>query len=1284
MHYNLLNPANPEQQSSIGYAWLEFGQVTEDGPRYLTIGAGLKARRTNDQVESWFFILRDRRIDVDFWVFDKGRLPRSRIDLEREIGTASRVFLSAKDYRAAVNRELYGLDGQQYEDLIEALLRLRQPHLSERLDPAAVAEVLSDSLSPLDGEKVRGVAEGLERLEKHRRELSERRLTLDAVKEFLREYKKYVHAIASARSAVLTASDWRVRDTATKASDAKAALAAAIARQDDLTKSRDELTRTLDSTRVRIHTIETSDGFRAVQQLEEAEARARDETGRAASLRERVREAQERVKETGKRLAAARGRVTEQEAAVGAHARVAVRAASAAGLSQANGAIASQLDGAESASALQGARGTAAATSNARRSAIEELRGFERSVAEAQRAEAREVERLTAAEDAHRAASASVVEAEESLASDVDAHGEAIERWSEGLEVLAVPPDDLARLIEDVPEEAGGRMRSIAAPVRDRLDSGVSAATLTVSELQSQSAQVEAERTALAAATHQPPPAPEWRTADRARMRGAPLYLLIEFNDALDAGQQGGTEAALEAAGLLDAWVTPDGKLLAAGTYDSVVLPADPCLGRSLADCTAVTPCGEVPADAVRSITSCIAVLRSQDVERASAVDGAGDVTKGVWAAVDGRFHSGLVYGAASPRTVAYVGETARTIARARRLAELEARLLALGEETAKAEAGLRRCRDRRATLDVELDRFPSIEPILRARANLDSATHALERATTEVAARRVVRDTASAASGAAARARDEAALRLGLSQYLQGLDALAAATTTWSATVAEWIGAVEVRMERRAAAVEVQRADEDAAANATTLSEDLAGADSDVRAANERVITLSKVVGSTADEIRHELHFARSTEREAVAASATVDKDLIASAASRGAQQQASTDASAEHERAERERERAAADFRALARLDVLRYVVSAPPQGDPEQWGIQVTLGHARAIAKDGPEVPGDEAVRATFVESAQNAIGRSQQELQKSLVAGVRPFGHIDQGVLIYDVQYQGESHSLYGLVDELAEDVSERESRLAKDEQALLEAFLTGELHAHLRERMRGAASLVERMNVLLGDCPTAAGQRLRLSWQIAEESPAGTEQAVELLLRGSALLTSAHREQLREWLHQRLREAREGDVASSLQERIASAFDYRRWHSFTVEFRDAGSASWRKLTRLTHGAGSGGEKAVMLHLPLFAAMAAHYHGSGVAPRLIVLDEVFAGIDRGTRGQLMRLLVQLDLDALFTSHDEWGFYSELDGISTYHLIRDPEKAGVLSEWFVWDGSTRWEMAAQGREA
>jgi ABC-type Mn2+/Zn2+ transport system ATPase subunit len=70
----------------------------------------------------------------------------------------------------------------------------------------------------------------------------------------------------------------------------------------------------------------------------------------------------------------------------------------------------------------------------------------------------------------------------------------------------------------------------------------------------------------------------------------------------------------------------------------------------------------------------------------------------------------------------------------------------------------------------------------------------------------------------------------------------------------------------------------------------------------------------------------------------------------------------------------------------------------------------------------------------------------------------------------------------------------------------------------------------------------------------------------------------------------------------------------------------------------HGALSGGEKAIALHLPLFAAVAAHYQATPQAPRIILLDEVFVGVDTNNRGQVFALLSALDLDLMLTSDHE----------------------------------------------
>ncbi|MGW4213541.1 SbcC/MukB-like Walker B domain-containing protein [Lentzea sp. NPDC004789] len=116
----------------------------------------------------------------------------------------------------------------------------------------------------------------------------------------------------------------------------------------------------------------------------------------------------------------------------------------------------------------------------------------------------------------------------------------------------------------------------------------------------------------------------------------------------------------------------------------------------------------------------------------------------------------------------------------------------------------------------------------------------------------------------------------------------------------------------------------------------------------------------------------------------------------------------------------------------------------------------------------------------------------------------------------------------------------------------------------------------------------------------------------------------------------------------------------------------------RLTDSKHQQGSGGEKAVMLQLPLFVAAAAHYEAAATtAPRPVYLDEAFAGIDAEMRGSCMKLLTDLDLDFVLASHDEWGFHAEVPGLMTYSLYRDPAVEGVLTTPFVWDGHRSREL-------
>lgn len=1267
MHYNLLHDGNRDVALSVGYVWLELGRVDEDGhPRYATVGAGLKARRSSDGVESWFFVT-TRRPDVDLDLVAADRTPVSRPHLEESLGDDGHVYTSARDYRTAVNRELFGLSDEQYGALVEALLRLRQPHLSEKLDPAQVGAVLSDSLPPLDAERVHEVAEGFERLEAHRRDLADRRRALEAVSGFLDVYSDYVRTVAAVRARDLSQADSAVRGAAEDIAAAQRAFDEAHHRatvlDDDLARVESDLA----AAAARISTLETSDEYRAVSELEEAERQA----GRAVRLaqaaeRQHREELTARAAATSHRDAIAR-QVDDQAVVLADSERTAAVRAAEADLRVSHDGVVALLDAGGGDAAA--ARGAAAAIRADRRTAIARVRAEETAVDAAAAARRRTAERAEDAAEAERQAGEGAAVADGAVSAALDGFWTDVAAWRGGLEVLDL---DGAPTADIDPTEVEPVVRAASGPVRRAASQDVADAALRLADAKRAAADTAAERDALAAATHRPPLSPPWRGADREAFPGAPLYLLAELTDELDGAAQANVEAALGAAGLLDAWVTPDGRVLDPGLLDIAAVAGPPVPGRTLADVALPTPSGGVPAEVVTAILARVALVevRAQQPDRSAAA------VPDTWVATDGRFGLGPLRGAAAGTAVAFLGEGARARARARRLAELETQLADLRAAVAAAGDHAAETERRLTLLEAEIGRLPGPASVLAARAEAGAAARALGAARQRHQEAFVAHAAAVEAGAAAARRRDDVAADVGLLAHVGALDALTAATEAWHAAVTEAAAALVTLVERssrgddadRALTVAAHRANDAAAAG-----EDAARA----RAVSaERAATLRAMVGSTRDELLAALADARATVERLSAHRRSVGTERQHVAEQIGGAAAARDAAAATHDRLETTRSAAAAAFRQLAVLGLLRHVLDEMPE-DPDSWGSRAALEQARRVDRDGLPTAAEAAQR--MVEAGENSVGRKQQELLRDLVAGIRMFGRKDGGVLVHDLQYQGRTYRLGELVDELRDDVVERDRRLATDEQEVLETFLSGELHEHLRVRLRDAEQLVRVMNAKLADCPTPAGQRVRLSWDIADDAPAGTRSAVDLLLRGVALLTDDQRRDLRTFLHDRLREAREGEAAASLYERIATAFDYRRWYSFTVQFRDAATPTWRRLTRQSHGTGSGGEKAVMLHLPLFAAMAAHYQASPTAPRLIVLDEVFAGIDRGTRGQLMRLLVALDLDALLTSHEEWGFYAELDGVSTYHLIRDPAAPGVLAEWFVWDGETRWDMTS-----
>ncbi|MGW3731012.1 SbcC/MukB-like Walker B domain-containing protein, partial [Streptomyces sp. NPDC000851] len=281
--------------------------------------------------------------------------------------------------------------------------------------------------------------------------------------------------------------------------------------------------------------------------------------------------------------------------------------------------------------------------------------------------------------------------------------------------------------------------------------------------------------------------------------------------------------------------------------------------------------------------------------------------------------------------------------------------------------------------------------------------------------------------------------------------------------------------------------------------------------------------------------------------------------------------------------------------------------------------------------------------------------------------------DDDVQLFTATLDGVRVGATGLLRTLTQERDGSRDDISAAERRLFDQILTGDIRRHLAARIRQAHELVDRMNGHLERVRTASNVAVQLVWQVRPDLPDGTRTARQLLLKDPGRITEADRGALHDFFRSRIDQAKVTDTAASWEEQLGEVLDYTAWHQFTVRLDRANGAGWQPLTKKLHGALSGGEKAIALHLPLFAAVSAHYEAVPEAPRLILLDEVFVGVDTVNRGQVFGLLAALDLDLMLTSDHEWCTYGELPGIAVHQLLTGADgDDAVTTARFVWNGT------------
>ncbi len=1272
------------QESAHSYVWMEFGRGSRSDPESVTVGIGMRASRQNDKVARWYFVA-DGQVGVDFSLLGSDDRPLTKKQLAEQLGSDA-ITDRPVDYRSAIDARMFGLGAQRYDQFINLILTLRRPQLAKNLDPRGLSQALTDGLRPLDDQLVLEAARSFSDMEEVGRALEGLTQADRAARNFVGVYSKYLRVQARSDVEQVT----RRLEAVTHATTAHFAAAALeerrLGERVAAEKRFDDADRALDQALADRETLQRSSAYEGKQQLDDLAESAAKLKVSAAQQSERARKAQSDLEQ--RTTEAARAQATLQDA-VGALTRAEDElqiAADDAGIAWASMPATARTD--QFGTALRG-------HAEERDGDVRAVRDALSTVEKAQTERARADTTASRARELLEAARASVAEAEVAVELARAEYATALRSWwtensglysTAAIGVAAFEALDaaVARIGEDDAPSLDAVLAETSADGLETVRSRRAAATATAATLTEDLSSLRSERDLVGAQRDDAPPPFVARSADRAGKTGAPLWRLVRFADGVDPARAAGVESALHAANLLDGWICADDESHSATdeseqylvSLDEQVRPS----GRTLADVLEPEEGTDVPEARVHAVLSSIALGRDDDAA--------------VSVGIDGRFRQGVQQGRHIKADAEYIGATARARRRAARVAELDASI-----EHTEALLAAARDEDRKAAellrgIGAAGKSLPKVSGIVRAQKAVTEAAGALRTSTAGAAAADRELDQSIADLSSKEKKLRTTAVAHRTPHTARDIDSLAAAIRHFE-NQGELVlrrRSEHVRETERAA--EAQNRLEEATGLAEELAEEAAIAEENHLQQVQRLEILTDKLGSTADQIGADLDRAREKIDACKAeqrAARKADKDAGEAI---GTAQGACNTAQESVRAALTEALGDAVRLAPYARKDLLGILgvedTHSWPSGESAWLTVEQIMYRIQTAESPDADIPvlpavvhrlhtaldaATETVKVSdsYRKSTRTALTGALQEFDSQLASSGQDYRlqwDAPDGLTVVRVQDEQGSSSIGEFADRIEDARSNQETLLTEHERRILEdALLTG-LAQQIHERTVDARDLIAQMATEMKQRKMSSGNTIGVHWVLADILDDGARAISKLLDRDASGLGADDLAAMRAHFASEIRIARAAHPERSYPEILASTLDYRRWRVFSFTLI-RGDGTEDRLTVARHSALSGGEQSVSLHLPLFAA--AHVMLSSAdphAPRLLALDEAFAGVDDNGRGELLGLSVQFDLDLFMTGYDLWITYDDVPGCAHYDLAHSTAEHTVSAALLVWE--------------
>ncbi|MET9627292.1 TIGR02680 family protein [Lentzea sp. NPDC006480] len=1253
----------------IGYAWVELIREAADhsGNEYLTCGLGVKASKTSQAItDSWRFVT-PMRVGTELQLAGPERVPHGPAQLRDLIGAD--CMFEEPAFRAKIADAVYGVPAARYGDLLHLQRTLRNPDVGLKVLEGQLEQILSDALPPLDQTMVEQLATSFDDLESIRENIVRLSSADSALSTFLKTYSDYAFGGLRSASERLEAAERSVTklrreqskltqeldvtrmeraaseqalvDMETGEQQAEETIAAlkelpAFRDLQDL-KTRENLVAEKRSSAVAA--LETAHRQRAqedasVDNVLRLLRRLAEDLQAADALSDPLRE-NLRLAGMDSDLAPDVPQVPAAEATVTTDSvrakpdpeagplPIERRVPPAAATEDVLAALASVTDQTSGIASLARQRGALALSLHEQAMALD--------------AQQREVESLRQkARDAQLGATESTAlrnQELQELAEVVQTWLDQVDAWTSSGPLLDERPAD-ALVLPQTPDPAAAKALSSTArewvgPLVQAARDAAHAFTQQRTELRTRLDTLDEELVGLRSGNERVPVPGQYTSASRDTAVGAPFYRLVDFAPSLNDDERAGLEAALQASGLLDAWVTPQGSDL----NDVLAVPREAVDGRSLAEFL-------VPAVEGSPVPESLVA----DLLRAVSLD---DMT------TTGDWRAGVLTGQWTKPEAEFIGAGAREAARGRRIAALEEELAELRAQLGTAEDELARAHEHVATWEAHVAAFPGDSELIAKHSRVQAAEESAARSQQRTFELRDALENANARLEAARSELTRQAGDAGLPSDTEALRQAQAAASEAQRT-ADLLGdAVKRRCQGTISDLtDASHRYHEAVADRQTAEADADARCIDYAAQAGTLAELTDAVGGEAKEISEQLTQLEKS-RKKMREDLKGVRESITTAREQAAKLEALLETnSTQVAESEEGLERATANFQATLKAPGL---LAAAFQEVPEESSVR------QAIAEAGDRRGGTEAT-----------VIAKLQALQTSLAGSHDIAAEQHAGLLTVTVTGEEGAKPVAVAARQVTTKLAEQRGFLDEQYQGIFADYLIRDLAEWLRGQITVAEDLTKRMNEVLGQARSSQGVHVKLAWKSSSALDDSTRQALALVRLPFGERTPEQDATLRRVFTERIENERDTH-SGGYAEILSRALDYRTWHQFTVTVADTGpdgNPRERRLRQL-----SSGETRLISYVTLFAAAASFYDAVSdeFDPlRLVLLDEAFERLDDPTIARMLGLLVDLDMDWVITWPSGWGVSDKIPRMHIYDVLRPKNGRGVACTQTTWDGA------------